>query len=185
MLNYNTKKEIWKDVVDYEGIYEVSNFGNIRSVDRVITYKNGYKVSYEGKTKAQVKDKYGYNYVSLYKNQNNKQGMVHRLVAQAFIPNIENKPQINHIDGNKGNNNVVNLEWATAQDNMTHASVNGLLEDVSGEKHYKSKLTEENVQEIRERSGNGETYQSLADEFGVVKSTIGFIVNRETWKHVK
>ena len=185
MTKYNTKEEIWKDVVDYKGIYEVSNFGNVRSVDRIITYKNGVKVPYKGELKSQVVDKYGYNYVSLYENQRHKQGMVHRMVAQAFIPNPEKMPQVNHIDGDKLNNSLENLEWVTPQENLAHAKETGLLEGVSGEGHYKSKLKESDVKETRERSKNGETYQSLADEFGVVKSTIGFIVNRQTWGHIK
>ena len=185
MTKYNTNKEAWTSVVGYEGIYEVSSFGNVRSVDRVITYKNGLRVPYKGEPKSQVTDKYGYNYVSLYENQKHKQGMVHRMVAQAFIPNPEKRPQVNHIDGDKLNNSLENLEWVTPQENIAHAKETGLLEGVSGEGHYKSKLREGDVKEIRERSKNGETYQSLADDFDVVKSTIGFIVNRKTWKHVE
>lgn len=118
--------EKWKAIEGYEGAYEVSNFGNVRSVDRDIVYSNGRVVSYKGNTKKQTVDKYGYAYVGLYSNQKHKQGMTHRLVAKAFIPNIDNKPQVNHIDGNKTNNNVENLEWVTPHENYIHAVKNGL-----------------------------------------------------------
>lgn len=177
--------EEWESVDGYEGTYEVSNLGNVRSVDREIVYSNGNVVACSGKPKKATVDKYGYKYVSLYLNQKHEQGMVHRLVAEAFLDNEHNKPQVNHIDGDKLNNSSENLEWVTSQENMTHAKENGLLESVSGEGHYRSKLDNTKVREIRRRAGNGERYQDLGDEFGVVKSTIGFIVNRKTWKHVK
>ena len=176
--------EKWKAIEGYEGAYEVSNFGNVRSVDRDIVYSNGRVVSYKGNTKKQTVDKYGYAYVGLYSNQKHKQGMTHRLVAKAFIPNIDNKPQVNHIDGNKLNNHVDNLEWATSQENMEHAVKIGLIDKVAGEGHYRAKLTNEDVIEIRQRVVDGETYQSVADAFGVVKSTIGFIINGKTWSRV-
>ena len=185
MENYNTNDEVWKDVIGYEGLYEVSNVGNVRSKDRVIVYSNGIRVPYEGNMKTQVMNKYGYNYVGLHKDAKSKQGMVHRLVADAFIPREEGKNHVNHKDGVKTNNHASNLEWCTPQENVKHAVETGLLKDVVGVNHYKTKLTEDMVKEIRKRSSEGETYRALADEFGLVKSTIGFIVNRKTWKHVK
>ena len=179
-----TKRIEWKEIKGYEGSYEVSNLGEVRSMDRNIKYSNGTIVPYKGKLKKQSIDKYGYAYVGLYLNQNHKQGMIHRLVANAFIDNIDNKPQINHIDGNKLNNHVDNLEWVTAQENLTHAVDIGLLDNVSGEGHYKAKLTNKDVVKIRQRVSNGENYQSIADDYGVVKSTIGFLINGKTWSRV-
>lgn len=108
-------EEIWKDIDGYIGKYQVSNLGKVRSLPR-----NG-TVRYKRILKIQT-DRKGYNYVSFHK----KKFKVHRLVAEAFIPNPENKPQVNHIDGNKINNCVNNLEWATAQENIQHSLKTGL-----------------------------------------------------------
>lgn len=108
------KEEIWKDVVGYEGIYQVSNLGRIKSLKR------------KGKIKNTQLDKDGYEHLSLWHNSKAKRMSVHRIVAQAFIPNPENKPVVNHIDGNKTNNIVNNLEWCTRSENDIHAYKLGL-----------------------------------------------------------
>lgn len=114
--------EIWKDIVNYEGLYQVSNLGNVRSLSfgaRNIRKSNKIKLLKQSPTNC------GYLKVQLYKN-GYKMFYVHRLVAIAFLPNPENKKQINHIDGNKQNNNVLNLEWSSASDNQKHAIRHGL-----------------------------------------------------------
>lgn len=122
--------EIWKDVVGYEGIYEVSNFGNVR------THKNKRSWSKRHNTWRYWKQRYLKNKtpngrdvrVSLWKNGKVKDWLVHRLVAYAFIPNAdETKNSINHIDGNPKNNNVENLEWCNHKENNDHAFDNGLI----------------------------------------------------------
>lgn len=117
--------EIWKPVKDYEGLYEVSNLGKVRALDRKVITKNGVIKTRKSKEKKQSKC-IGYAYVGLTKEGISKTFRVHRLVAQAFIPNPENKEQVNHIDGNKLNNRVDNLEWCTNQENCIHAWKNGL-----------------------------------------------------------
>ena len=121
-------KEIWKDVPNYENLYQVSNFGNIRTVFR-------YKTIYNYKCKNFIKiplrqivlkgstSKYGYKQVILTKNNKCELKLVHRLVAQAFIPNPNNLPQVNHIDENKHNNCVNNLEWCTSKYNMNYGTL--------------------------------------------------------------
>lgn len=109
-------KEVWKDVVGYENKYKVSNLGRVYSIER-----NGTKGHF-----CKEKISYGYSKVCLVKKSKIKLCALHRLVAIAFIPNPNNYPQVNHIDGNKQNNNVDNLEWVTAKQNMEHAYKTGL-----------------------------------------------------------
>lgn len=112
--------EEWKDVVGYEGLYEVSNLGNVRSIDREIKCKNGNVQLFKGKVISQYDNGKGYKNVTLWKNNKPKIIYVHRLVAIAFIENKLEKPCINHIDKNRGNNNVSNLEWCTQKENEFH-----------------------------------------------------------------
>ena len=110
--NNNTNNEIWKSVVGYEGIYEVSNLGNVRSVDRKV--KRGNVIVFvHGTIMGKHKIKGNYLRVHLSKRNKTKFVLVHRLVAEAFLPNPKNMPQINHKDCNPENNNVTNLEWCT------------------------------------------------------------------------
>lgn len=115
------RKEIWKDIEGYESIYKVSNYVNIKSLERPI-YRNG-KIFCIQKEKI-LKHSYhsaGYNAVNLYKNQLPNLCLVHRIIAEAFIPNPENKPTINHINGIKSDNRLENLEWSTYSENNQHA----------------------------------------------------------------
>lgn len=118
----------------------------------------------------------GYLRVSIGK----KLMFIHRLVAEKYIPNPENKPQVNHKDGNKLNNCVDNLEWVTNQENRNHAVDNDL--QVTGERCSWAKLTEENVKEIRANPGYENEY--WARKFKVSRGTINDVVNYRTWKHV-
>ena len=111
-------KEIWKDIKGYEGKYQISNKGNIRSLNYRRTGKT--KILQPGK------DKDGYLLIGLRKDGKKKTYKIHRLVAEAFLENPNKKPQINHIDGNKQNNYISNLEWCTNKENMAHAYTNGL-----------------------------------------------------------
>lgn len=113
---------------------------------------------------------------------NKKSYFVHRLVAQKYIPNPNNNPQVNHKDGNKLNNNANNLEWVTNQQNRTHAVKNSLI--LVGDNCSWSKLNTEKVKFIREYC-NKYSYNELAKMFNVSKSTIIDVVKYKNWKHIK
>lgn len=123
-------EEIYKPVVGYENLYEVSNLGNVRSLSRTVNKirSNGrsYKQVTEPKQLTIQNGASGYSYVYLQVEPKPKNCTVHRLVAEAFLPNPEHKPTVNHIDGNKQNNCISNLEWATYSENELHAIKTGL-----------------------------------------------------------
>lgn len=116
-------KEIWKDIKGYEGVYKVSNLGQILSVGRSWVMPNmGFNVhKRKPKILKQQIDKDGYKYIHLWYKRKQKFYHTHTLVASAFIPNPEKKPQVNHINGNKTDNRVENLEWNTVSENVSHA----------------------------------------------------------------
>lgn len=163
--------EKWKPVDGFEGFYEVSDSGDIRNKD--------------GAMLSPYKGKGGYIVYDLRGNGKRKMSYLHRILAKAFILNPNNSPFINHKDGNKTNNDLNNLEWCTAQENMDHAIQTGLFKPkplLGGEDSIASKLTWEKVRYIRSEISNGRTHLSLAKELGVSKGTIGFIHRKETWK---
>lgn len=127
-------EEIWKDIKSYEGLYQVSNLGKVRSFPRKGTHTKKIHILKSGKNHK------GYLYVVLTNKYKKKTISIHRLVAQAFIPNPNNLPQVNHIDGDKLNNCVENLEWITNYDNMKHAMKLGLRDKIykHGKEHFKS-----------------------------------------------
>lgn len=118
--------EEWKDIEGYEGLYQVSNLGKVKSLSRIIIRSNGRQHTVKEKYIKQFQDKCGYMVAYLCKCGKKSNCRVHRLVANAFIPNLKNKPQVNHKDGNKTNNNVNNLEWCTNGENQIHAFQYGL-----------------------------------------------------------
>lgn len=113
-------EEKWKDIAGWEGRYRVSDQGNVESYD----FPNGRK----GKRLTPQPNEKGYLMVHLYNGAKKKTAKVHRLVAEAFVPNPRNLPEVNHHDGNKRNNAASNLEWSTRQENVAHAMENGLYD---------------------------------------------------------
>lgn len=175
-------EEIWKPILGYEGYYEVSNLGEIRSLDRWMKHSRvGFFSKKLGKIKEKVIDPKGcgYYYVGLYKNSVKKTFRVHRLVAKAFIPNPENKLYVNHIDNNGLNNKVENLEWCTAQENSHHMVKQG--RSLTGETHPNSKLGIEQVREIKKSLL---PKHQLAKSFNVSRRTIQLIQNGTNWSKV-
>lgn len=166
--------EIWKPVVGFEGLYEVSSLGRIRS-------KRGVKSPYE--------NRWGYLQITLYKDGKPYPKKLHRIVAEAFLDNPSNKREVNHIDGDKLNNTLDNLEWVTSSENKIHAQRLGLAPKPPtkrGEENKCSKLTEDQVKQIRGeyRKGSRE-YGSpgLAKKYGVSHRTILYVVSGEYWSN--
>lgn len=130
-------------------------------------------------------DKDGYPVITIKVNGLTKTVKVHRLVAITYIPNPDNKPQVNHKDGCKTNNNVHNLEWNTCRENVIHSVETGLRVANKGSKHGLAKLNEANVLDIRARYATKNiTQKALADEYGVSFQTVSDVVNRKLWNHL-
>lgn len=118
-------KEKWKDIEGFEGIYQVSNLGKVRSIDRIVEYKNGATRKIEGKILKPRDNNEGYDQVDLYKNGVRVTMKVHRLVATAFLKNPDNLPVVNHKNSLRNDNRVKNLEWVTFSENNIHAYIYG------------------------------------------------------------
>jgi hypothetical protein len=145
--------EIWKDVLGYEGVYQVSNFGNVKRVA-------GYRAKVDRVLNCSVHR--GYLMVTLSKYDVHNRQLVHRLIAAAFIPNPHNKPFINHIDGNPANNFISNLEWCTQKENIRHAHKIG---NMGGVKHGMAKLKETDIYTIRLMYGFGESVSNIQKHY--------------------
>ena len=179
-------KEIWKDIVGYEGLYKVSNLGRVKSLSR--NFWNG--VNWWKSKEKILKNNILSNYciVYLYKNKKRKTKQVHRLVAQAFISNFNNKPEVNHIDGDKENNIVDNLEWCTHKENIQHAFKTGLKNSKhrQGTKSNLSKLNEKQVRIIKWLLNNSDlTQREIGEIFNVKVPCISNIKNNKTWKQLE
>lgn len=164
--------EIWKDVEGYNGVYQVSNFGEVRNVTR---HNHLLKPSYG--------NGHAYGHVSLSRNGKMTCCLVHRLVAIAFVENPDGKREVNHIDGNKRNNHASNLEWVTPSENHIHALKTGLRKH--GEDCSYSKLTEKDVAEIRATcvpGVSGLSCTAMAKKYHVNDAVIWCIMNNRTWR---
>jgi len=127
------EQEYWKQVVGYEGLYEVSNLGNIKSLSKKVSNGNGFFVKKEIILKPYL-DKNGYGTVNLYKDKKKTLLKVHRIVGLAFIPNPQNKPTINHKNSIRNDNRVENLEWNTHSENNQHAFDSGFQKPMKKDK---------------------------------------------------
>lgn len=133
-------KEVWKPIKGYEGLYEISNLGKIKSLKRILIYKNGHnRPMFERIMTARVSK--GYLCVNLYKNGKIKTSRIHRLVAEAFVPNPYNKPYIDHIDTIKTNNRYDNLRWVTPKENtLNPITLNRIISIIKREDTIKNRI---------------------------------------------
>jgi len=168
--------EIFKPILGYPD-YEISNKGNVRSLDRIVFHPNG-NLNLKGKPlKMRIKN---YGYVSLTNNGVSNNFYIHRLVAIHFVPNPENKTQVNHLDGDKFNNNDWNLEWNTPKENINHAIASNLISN-KGVNHSNAKISEKEVLEIRD---SNLSCVKLSLIYKISSSSIHNIKIRKTWNHV-
>lgn len=158
--------EIWRDIDGFDGLYQVSNLGRVKS------FHHGERI-------LKVWLRSGYPQVGLHRGGKSEKMPVHRLVAEAFIPNPESKPEVNHLNGNRVDNRVENLEWATHIENIQHAVATGLKK--AGADHVQAKFTNEQIVYIRDNP-DGLTGKKLARMFGVHQMTISDV---QCGKHYK
>lgn len=177
--------EIWKDIPGYEGLYQVSNLGRVKSLERLVN--NGvadYTIAERIKTPSEKINKgrdNGYLALALYKNNKSKNFYVHRLVAEAFVPNPQRKETVNHINGDKHDNRAQNLEWSTYKENNLHAYVTGL----NGETHRRNRKGSIPVAQYDEEMNLIKIYPSLHEaerQTGIDDSSIKLGI-KNGWKY--
>lgn len=177
--------ETWKDIPEFRGSYQVSNMGRVRSVDRVVPCSDGSMRKYKGRVLKPYLNK-GYERLRLYNDNGVTNKLVHRLVLETFKPHVNmNDLQVNHIDGDKLNNHLTNLEWVTARDNMLHAYDIGLMSNRAGERNPSAKLSNADVLEILQRLDAGELHEDIALDYGMSRRSISYINEGTTWKLVR
>lgn len=167
--------EEWKDIKSYEGLYMISSFGRVKVV----------KPRYKGKVLLSPNKKSKYLFVTLYKDKKGKNHTIHRLVAEAFLNKSNEADVVNHIDGDKKNNNVNNLEWITQKENVRHAIRigNGCI----GERNGKAKLTNKEVRSLRNMyipKDKKFGCRALAKKYNVATQTMWRILNGRTYKKI-
>lgn len=180
------QNEEWKPVAGFEGWYEVSSHGRVRSLDRTINAPNRWgacKRTLKGKVLSPRRTDFGHRMVGLRREGALKGALVHRLVCEAFHgPCPPDKQHCAHRDGNPENNRADNLRWATVRENSEDARRHGTL--LQGEASNLSRLTEADVLEIRRRSAAGATGYRLAKDYKMSATGIYKILHRENWKHI-
>jgi hypothetical protein len=174
-------EEKWVSILKSKSYYEVSSFGSVRSTERVVEDSLGRKRLRKSVVLKPLINHNGYLQVNLFIDCKNITSRISRLVAEAFIPNPENKLQVNHINGIKTDNRVENLEWNTSLENIRHSIVNNLKKTARGEQSGACKFKDEDIRYIRK---SNKIKYHLAKEYNVHITTITNIINKITWKHI-
>lgn len=177
------ENEEWRDVVGQEGFYQVSNLGRIKTVSRYVESRPGVYITIREKIRKIGIDNYGYSFVNFSKGGKQTTAFIHRCIAMAFIPNPDNKKEVNHIDGNKQNNDISNLEWNTPLENNRHAWDTGLKNNF-GENHDRCKLSDLQVAEIRQlkKDNPAITLVSIAKKYNLSKNYVSLLIGNKKRK---
>ena len=177
--------EMWKPVPDWAA-YEVSNLGQVRSVTRDVSNGHGIKYTVPGLMLTPRRNASGYMVVTLRAGKTvRRTPFVHRLVAAAFIPNPDSKPNINHLDCDPSNNHASNLEWCTQEENLAYMRHMGRQRGPTGQRPPVAQLSDSQVRQIRaEYALGGSSHQSIATKFRVSKRSIGRILAGKAYADV-
>lgn len=180
--------EVWRNIVGYEGIYQISNWGGLHAMEGFFIKKRSrnakFMAVYKPKTlRIRGHHCFGYLRIALWKDEIAEHQSIHRLVATYFIPNPNNYPKVLHIDNNPANPHFKNLMWGTQKMNIQHAVESGRWH--IGAKNNKTKLHSSDIPKIRKLLKQGISTSKIAPLFGVGESAIGSIRNNKTWKHIK
>lgn len=180
----NNREEIWKDIPDFEGIYQASNLGNIRSLDRTYKDKIGKQYNRKGVLLKPNTDKGGYLYVGLCppNKEKIKTVKIHRLVALTFCSGYEQGLEVNHINGNRSDNRAENLEWVTRAYNNRDRYNRG-YKNPTGEKSISAKLKEEYIDIIFSLYNSGVNQTIIAKAFKVSQATISHLITNKTYNN--
>lgn len=177
--------EQWKAIPEFEGFYEASNLGNIRSLTLLLPWKSKTGTPGERVRKGKVLSPGRARYLQVNMSLGNKRfpRYVHRLVAQTFLPNPENKKEVDHINGDRYDNRIENLRWVTPSENMTAAYDNN--QQHHGTANHQAKLSEDQVFQIIEMyKTSGMSQSKIGELFEVSQTQIGNIVRGDRWKRV-
>lgn len=181
------KNEIWVAIKDYEGYYEISNLGRVKSLAKEwIAGKGSVRKKKETILRfSKVKAKNGiYFHVNICCNKIRKSLLVNRLVAEHFCYKQEGCDVVNHLDCDTTNNRADNLEWTTTLGNVRYSWEHGFKKSIKGEKHGCSKLKTEDIKEIRRLSATGMFHKEISKLFNVTRANVTLIVNGKRWKHI-
>jgi len=176
--------EIWKPVAGYEGVYEASNLGRVRSLSRTIRCGHGKYRRMAGRVLVQSMQNAGYLTVHLARGGRVEHRTVHRIVAGLFCERRSGCDVVNHIDANRLNNSASNLEWCTSYDNYHHARDIGVVKIPRGSAKGAAKLTETDIPQIRYLIARGWMIKDIASMYGVASAQVSFIKSGRAWSHV-
>jgi hypothetical protein len=182
--------EVWKPIAGYEGLYEISSIGRVKSLGRTITDRgHNYRVDrvrvISGRILRQTRQSVGYLCVRLCSSDTTiTTVLVHRLVAKAFLVSSIERNEVNHINGDKKDNRVCNLEWCTHAENQRHAFSTGLVSHQCGSQKGSAKLNEAKVADIKRMIAAGMTNVDIAKLYGVSTAPISYIRTGKAWTHV-